>query len=252
MGYIGNEQRWKRLIEVDWLGQYAKTWVAFNAWYRNSFDLNSDREIINAIKNDEGYICSKIENYLSGNGSDQKSFQLDVANLHRSLSDTIVKSKDERISFEATVDYQHAKSVDEKRNNVSYKIEIDKDKNERIVTITNSNGTQIFFQTISRKNENDGPDTQQFANLSEAQQRTLKAFLDESTPIHNLLDHHGDYLEIGGFKFINNTNLIARAIIEILYQLRNALFHGEITPDSDTQEVYQPAYLILKSIIPGA
>ena len=252
MAYIGNEQQWKRLIEVDWLGQYIKAWIAFNAWYRNSFKLDHDREIIEAIKNGGGDICAKIENSLLGNGSDQKSFQSDVADLHRSLSDTVIKSKDKWISFEAIEDYQHAKFLDEKRNNISYKIKIDRGKKERIVTITNSNGTQIFFQTISRKNENDGPDTQQFANLSEAQQRTLKAFLDESTPIHNLLDHHGDYLEIGIFKFVNNTNLIARAIIEILYQLRNALFHGEITPDSETQGVYQPAYLILKSIIPEA
>ena len=37
MTYIGNEIQWKQLIEVDWLGQYVKAWVAFNAWYSNNF-----------------------------------------------------------------------------------------------------------------------------------------------------------------------------------------------------------------------
>ena len=249
MGYIGNEQRWRGLIEVDWLGQYAKAWAAFNAWYRNSFDLHSDRNIIDAIKNDEGYICSKIEDLLSGDSSDENSFQSDVADLHRSLSDTVIKSNSNRTSFHEIEDYQHAKFVEEIKNKISYKIEINRAERKRIVTVTKPNGTQIFCDTIRRREEN-SLDTQQFPSLSKAQERTLKGFLKESAPMHNLLYDGIDHLEIGSFKFINNTNLIARAIIEILYQLRNALFHGEITPDSKTQTVYQPAYLILKSIIP--
>lgn len=249
MGYIGNEQRWRGLIEVDWLGQYAKTWAAFNAWYRNNFTLDSDRDIINAIKKDGGYICSKIENSLSGDSSVQKSFQSDVADLHRSLSDTVIKSKCQWISFEEIEDYQHAKPIEEKKNTISYKIQINTAERKRIVTVTKSNGTQIFCDTIRRREEN-SLDTQQFPSLSKAQERTLEGFLKESAPMHNLLYDGIDHLEIGSFKFINNANLIARAIIEILYQLRNALFHGEITPDSKTQTVYQPAYLILKSIIP--
>ena len=254
MSYIGNEQQWKMLIEVDWLGQYIKAWIAFNAWYRNSFALNRDREIIDAIKNDSGHICSKIEDSLSGNSSSEKSFQSNVADLHGSLSGTIIKSMNKRISFEAIEDYRHAKPVAETKNNISYKIEVDIDRSEHIVQITNSNGREILCETIRRGNS---LDTQQLTYLSDAQKETLQGFLKESTPVHNLLVHDSDFREsnhreIGSFKFVDNTNLIARAIIEILYQLRNALFHGEITPDSETQEVYQPAYLILKSIIPGA
>ena len=252
MTYIGNEQQWKTLIEVDWLGQYIKAWIAFNAWYRNSFNLKYDWQIIEAIKNGGGNICAKVENLLVGNGSDQKSFQSNVADLHRSLSDKVIRCENKRISFEAVEDYQYATTVDEKKNNVSYKIQIDVNGKKRMVTITKSNGIQILCETISRKKEGDDLDTEKIASLSDAQKRTLDGFLNESKPIHNLLDYQGDHLVIGSFNFINNTNLIARAIIEILYQLRNGLFHGEITPDSETQPVYQPAYLILKSIIPGA
>ena len=249
MTYIGNEQLWKTLVEVDWLGQYIKAWIAFNAWYRNSFQsLKYDWQIIEAIKKDNGNIRSKIENLLSGTGLDRKSFQSDVADLHRLLSAKPIKSGGERISFEKIEDYQHAEPIDEKKNNVSYKIEIDVPNKKRVVTITTSNGVEILCRTIKR-----GAvlDTQQLT-LSDAQKRTLDGFLKASTPIHNLVASDSNSLEIGNFKFTNDPTLIARAIIEILYQLRNALFHGEITPDSETQEVYQPAYLILKSIIPGA
>ena len=258
MTYIGNEQQWKTLIEVDWLGQYIKAWIAFNAWYRNSFNLRSDWQIIEEIKNGGGDVCSKIENLLIGDSSDQISFQSDVADLHRSLSAKAIKSRSKRISFHEIEDYQFARPIDEKKNNVSYKIEIDVINKKRIVTITKSNGTQILYKTISREEEGINLDIETVASLSDAQKRTLKGLFNESTPVHSMLpihslrDHQGNHLEIGSFKFISNTTLIARAIIEILYQLRNTLFHGEITPDSETQRVYQPAYLILKLIIPGA
>ena len=252
MSYTGNEQQWKRLIEVDWLGQYVKAWVAFNAWYRNNFILKHDGKIIEAIKNDEGDICSKIENFLLGVSSDQKSFQLDVANLHRSLSNTIIKSNNKRISFEAIEDYKHAKNVEEIRRNITYEIEANPEQKERTITVKNSRGDVIFSKTIRRREETDNPDAEWFESLSDSQKQTLGAFLKESTPIHNLLTSSSANLDVGGFKFVDNINLIARAIITTLYHLRNSLFHGEITPDSEAHKVYQPAYLILKSIIPGA
>ena len=250
MSYIGNEQQWKQLIEVDWLGQYVKAWIAFNAWYRNSFSLRDDREIIDEIKNDGGNICSKIENNLSGNSSVQQSFQSAVADLHRSLSETVIKSKNRQISFQAIEDYKHAKPIKERKNNVLYKIKINRDGKQRLVTVKNSNGTKIYYDTINKGQEGNNFESQNSSRLSEAQKRTLRGFLEESTPIHNLLDYGSDPLEVGPYNFINETNLIGRAIIEILYQLRNALFHGDITPDLESQRVYQPAYLILKSLIP--
>ena len=203
-----------------------------------------------AIKNDEGDICTKIETFLAGNSSHQETFRSAVADLHRSLSDTIIKSKDRKISFEEIEDYRHAKSVDEIKNRVSYRIEIDIAEKKRLITITNSKGTAIYCATIDWKQERDNFNPQQVDTLSHAQNGALRGFLKESSPIHDLLYFGSNPLEIGSFKFINNPNLIARAIIEILYELRNALFHGEITPDLKTQRVYQPAYLILKSIIP--
>ena len=252
MSYRGNEQEWIKLIEVDWLGQYIKTWIAFNAWYKNNLSPANrchDRPFIEEIKNDSGEIRSKIENFLSGESSDQKLFQSNVANLHRSLSNKAIIDSSDRISFHEAEDYRYAKPIDETKNNVSYKIEIDENNRTRIVTIKNSNGDVILFKTIAGRNV---LDTQQLTCLSPTQRQTLNGFLKASTPIHNLLASDSNPLEIGSFKFINDPTLVARAIIEILYQLRNALFHGEITPDPETQEVYQPAYLILKSIIPGA
>ena len=257
MTYIGNELQWKRLIEVDWLGQYVKAWVAFNAWYSNNFKPPQgkkrfrDREIIEKIKNDEGGIRSKIENLLSGTDSNQKSFQSDVADLHKALSNITVKSSGKRIWLKEISDYHYVNSIHETRNNITYEIKIDSQNRQRIVTVT---GKKIFNKTITTKEEeifqnedwfNKLSDEGWFEKLSSAQRKYLRVFLADSLPIHNLLDFSNNPAG-----FTGDEKLIARAHIEILYQLRNALFHGEVTPN-EVQTVYQPAYLVLKQIIPG-
>lgn len=257
MTYIGNELQWKRLIEVDWLGQYVKAWVAFNAWYSNNFKPPQgkirfkDREIIEKIKNDEGGICSKIENLLSGTDSNQQSFQSDVADLHKALSDITVRSSGKRIWLKEISDYHYVNSIQEKRHNITYEIKIDSQNRQRIVKVT---GKRSFNKTITTEQEeifqsenwfDELSNSGWFEKLSQAQRKYLRVLLEDSLPIHNLLDFSIDPNTPTGEK-----KLIVRAHIEILYQLRNALFHGEVTPN-EVQTVYQPAYLVLKQIIPG-
>ena len=256
MTYIGNELQWKRLIDVDWLGQYVKAWVTFNAWYSNNFKPPqgkkrfSDRKIIEKIKDDEGGVCSKIENLLSGTEFNHKLFQSDVEALHKALSNITVKSNGKRIWLKEISDYHCVNSVEHTRYNIKYEIEIDSKRKERIVTVT---GKKIFNKVITAKEEEKFQNEDWFEQLSDSgwfeqlrqpQRKQLRVLLKESSPIHNLLDFSNDPNKFTGDK------LIARAHIEILYQLRNALFHGEVTPN-EVQTVYQPAYLVLKQIIPG-
>ena len=267
MTYIGNELHWKRLIEVDWLGQYVKAWVAFNAWYRNTIkpdpgeDPFGDREIIDKIKDDEGDICSTIEGFLSRDGLDEKSFQSDLADLHKSLDMVVVKSKEKKISFEGIEDYQYAKSIDKtERHGVTYEVKVDKNQKKRVVTVTAKSGNELFNETITKRKEKDFQGENWFENLvksgfferlSTTQRNYLKGYLEDSSPIHNLLIPNNAVTIIGTYKFTSDKKLIARSIVEILYELRNALFHGEITPGAKVENVYQPAYLVLKRIIPG-
>ena len=262
MTYIGNELQWKKLIEVDWLGQYIKAWVAFNAWYRNNFKPPpekrfSDSDIIEKIKNDEGGICSKIENLLSGTDSTQKLFQSDVAALHKALSQIPVKSKGKRIWLKEIWDYHYVNPIEYTRHTIKYEIQIDSNQKKRTIKVTRTKAAkaakEIFNKDITAAEEEkfqsedwfeNLSDSGWFENLSQSQRSQLRVHLKESSPFHNLHDFSPDPNQFTGDK-----KLIARAHIEILYQLRNALFHGEVTPNK-VQTVYQPAYLVLKQIIP--
>lgn len=49
--------------------------------------------------------------------------------------------------------------------------------------------------------------------------------------------------------FIDDTDLLAQGIIEILYNLRCILFHGEIQPSKDNLKIYEPAFYMLRLLI---
>ena len=217
-----------------------------------------DREIIQKLKSGKKEICSTIARFFMRQGTESKAFQSSVAELQSLLALTGIESERRKISFETIVDYKHAKTINETIDDTIYEIKIDIEKSKRRVVVKDSSDENIYCGTIALKSESLNPDEKWFKSvlaqtphsLSAPQQETLMAFLKESSPIHNLLTGtENDCIEIEGFRFVNNQDLIARALIEILYQLRNTLFHGEITPTPEIQKVYEPAYLILKRII---
>ena len=52
-----------------------------------------------------------------------------------------------------------------------------------------------------------------------------------------------------GCNFKNDLELIAKATITVIYNLRNSLFHGQLVPNRNTQLVYEPAYHILRMLV---
>jgi len=43
--FIDNREAWLRMSGIDYLGQFIKTWLAFNAWYRGAYTETQDRKI---------------------------------------------------------------------------------------------------------------------------------------------------------------------------------------------------------------
>jgi hypothetical protein len=54
---------------------------------------------------------------------------------------------------------------------------------------------------------------------------------------------------MGGAAFIKDSDLICKGMLEALYLLRNKLFHGEVTPNEGSQEVYRHSYFILMAAL---
>jgi len=48
--FTDHRDRWLQMSEIDYLGQFVKAWLAFNAWYRSAYSETTDRKIIEEIK----------------------------------------------------------------------------------------------------------------------------------------------------------------------------------------------------------
>jgi hypothetical protein len=58
-----------------------------------------------------------------------------------------------------------------------------------------------------------------------------------------------DLLQYGDTAFINDPTKVFSALIDVIYSLRNALFHGAITPNDTHNEICEPAYHIVMRIV---
>jgi len=51
--FIENRDAWLRMSDIDSLGQFVKSWLAFNAWYRSAYNEAQDSKIIHEINGRE-------------------------------------------------------------------------------------------------------------------------------------------------------------------------------------------------------
>ncbi len=276
--YTENEERWKQLSDIDWFTNFVKVWIAFNAWYKNHYpDLKTDREILEEIKRTSS-IKSKFNSFLNGNGEKHTYFRDQLGFLHYKLQNKEIKHKGIRLSFEEYVNidrkskrlnppYERFNIIyDISRNSVNTeehyvkfdKIQIKRKTGDDILNLTN---IEIYYGNVNEYQNKVKFFVQQdkrFSVLSNPQKETIIHIMNtELNPfkIINFLQMSNEDIKnenfyvFGNFKFIKKADLIFSAVIDILYSLRNVLFHGEIIPDKETNEVYEPAYKILKMLI---
>jgi len=60
---------------------------------------------------------------------------------------------------------------------------------------------------------------------------------------------HVAQTRINTTNFIQAPEKIFSAVVDITYNLRNALFHGSITPNEQHNEIYEPAYHIVMRFV---
>jgi len=257
--YTENEEKWKQLIDIDYFTHFVKAWVTFNAWYKNHFpDITSDRDAINNIQEQGNSIKHRFKGYLTGEDENSRIFRQDLGHLRYMLLNQNIENRGKRIYFESfalTVDRTQLKQEDKKRN-IDYLVEVKlrrSEVQEVIAKVTKSDGTVLLNYTHTNYSENDLLVFADFTNrLSQAQQGYIIGCFKRATPYQNiqiLTNDPKDNIDLISCKFKNDPELIFKLTIEILYNLRNVLFHGQIVPDKQTNKVYEPAYKILKMLL---
>jgi len=276
--YTENSEKWKSLASIDYFTQFVKAWIPFNAWYKNYYpSLETDRAAINEIKTHSNKFRNKLISLLKDRGNEGIAFKSRIAELHVELERKHIFNKGSRINFEnISIENNPKLNHDLTYNGCKYEVKrgIPNRSGEIDIFIYGRKGIITFQRTQTNGFDvNDLTDNPDFLKLSPIQQGFLKECYEHINPSKriNLLIQDPEiikkakdssnrksrakrlraeeWIEVGNLLFINDPDKICKGIIEILYNLRNVLFHGEIIPDSDTNKVYEPAYQVLYTLI---
>jgi len=264
-----NIKRWIEQSNIDYITHFIKAWIAFNSWYNFSYQiLKTDREIINNIKSTSNPVSKAINYYLESDNINN-DFSMYLNSLHYALLNSQIDKEGQLLSFSSIIKERNNTNVidNEKRNTIKYYLKRE-DANrygeiEGIEIFLKDRNNQTFFNYshdeynwihLSSKARDKG--------LSQSQIVNLKGFFDELKPLvtidlieENPTDSPRNYYDCNNLKLKRDHNAnrpsyyVCSAVIEVIYQLRNLLFHGELIPNDSVQPVYKDAYMLLKLIL---
>jgi len=238
----------------------VKAWIPFNAWYRQEYAaLNQEREILDAIKVDGNKIRSRFIARLEGGDPETQEIHNHIAALHRRLAtDPLADRMGRRIGFDNVVVGRNPKAQDEaKIYGFTYRVERRKNAaKEHEVHCQALNKSSAPFRTFIVPGEWDVDALEShtdYLSLDVPDRVRLKACHAKINPylFRNLIaqSREGNAITMDGFRFIDDRAAIFAGLVDVLYGLRNLLFHGELVPDPTTNRTYEPAYHLLRHMI---
>jgi len=266
-----NINRWIEQSDIDYIGHYIKAWIPFNAWYNNTYQsLVTDREKINEIKNNPNTARNAINTLMEGDSATSLEFKSHLATLIFHTNELNIQGRDGIINFDNIIKVKN--TVNQKnedfgvnkyfirRTDGTYvgqvtQLQINVNKKLNNSSVFNYAHTEYDLEHLQNF-----PTYQALSPQVKTQIRIyfqeLKPFSTESIIEFNTSDKPKNYYKCDNFNLKRDltstscyAHLIVKALIEILYQLRNVVFHGELVPNRDAQKVYAPAFHILKTIL---
>lgn len=264
-GLQDNLRRWRDAAEIDWFSQFIKAWIPFNAWMTDTFGDLADRELLDKVKDGRNVVYNRVVPMLSrrlpqardtqagwqDDSADAQDFRLQIAELHRRLQSCVVECRRGRVSFE-TVDIGANGHKDEQRTRRNRQLRVRRDhpnKGEITLEITASTSSAAFALILAQYDRRLLEDEPTFQALRDEHRSTLLDMFETVAPrrIITVLAPHGetDVLTFGTVGFINDPAKVFSAMVDVIYNLRNALFHGSITPNETHNAIYEPAYHIV-------
>jgi len=267
-----NIVRWIQQSDIDYIGHFIKAWIPFNAWYNSSFPtLHTDRDKISAIKSQPNSVRNGINSLMESSSQEGQEFRSYLSALYYQLQQNQIDGRDGRIWFENALKERNPVN---KIDNIEYR----RDKYYLERTDGKHLGEIIEMKVIVKRKSDNHPilnyshteyDLQHlqahpdYQRLSDTKKEQVRLLFQELIPVKidtlieiNKRDTPRNYYECDSYTLkrdATNTDCpsiyIVKALIEVLYQLRNVLFHGELVPNNGAQKVYKEAYSILKMIL---
>jgi hypothetical protein len=268
-GLADNLKRWRDAAEVDWFSQFIKAWIPFNAWMTDTYGDLPDKDLLDKVKGTANVVKNRTVPMLAKNlkvahdaeggwqddSADAQDFRLQIGQLHRCLQECVVEGRRGRVSFE-TVDIGANLKKEEKETKWKRDYRVRRDhpnKGEVHLEISASKTKPAYALTLTSHSLKTLEDDGTFAALAVEQRTLLISQFNAVAPrlVMNVLAEHGAQKKLiyGDVHFMNDAEKNFSALIDITYSLRNALFHGSITPNETHNRIYKPAYLIAMRLV---
>lgn len=268
-GLKDNLKRWRDAAEIDWFSQFIKAWIPFNAWMTDTYGDLQDRELLDKVKAGKNVVINRVVPMLSlrlrpsrdaepgwqDDSQEAKEFRLQIAELHRLLQSCVIDGRRGRVSFE-TVDVGASSHKDEKRTkwNRSFRVRRDyPNKSEITLEMSATKTSASFSLQLTQHDRRQIEDDSNFQALRSEHRSTLLDMFETVAPrkMVSVLAPSGqsDVLKFGDASFTNDPEKIFSALVDVIYNLRNALFHGSITPNETHNKIYEPAYHIVMRFV---
>ena len=259
--FVDNKDRWLAIAkgEFDYSIFFIKSWLPFNAWYCNNYPQfkNVDAPILKEIKIDHNVFRGRIIAHLTNDNPESERFRKYLVELYTLLEKCNVPNAVNKISFKSIYFRENIVRVFTKTfRNIDYKLELVipiPPHNIKIRGVIIKNALNIFPYQNTKYDLEHLKNDPQFLSLPEISKNIILKGFEQINPKakENLIvDKQRDSLAlISDVYFINDSDLLSQAIIEVLYRLRCILFHGEIQPSKDNLEIYEPAYYMLRILL---
>jgi hypothetical protein len=273
-------ERWISRAEMDYYTMFIKTWIPFNSWYMRDFydetcspKRTSDREIIDHLIGNDNKYKSKIQNLLKATDEQGQEFKRLISKLHFELVDHTIPNEEERVSFYNT---SLSKNALKKYSSpplgqfiyfAEFKDQLPKTQKRWICEIqkkTNNQtvqGVELFNWSLDELNNH--PDFLSVSDINDRNQlrqafmqinpmKPTEIILPPKRSRSNKIVAPSNSMVIDESKnlyFVDDHDLVSKIIIQLIYELRCKLFHGELDPSEANMGVYENAFKIQRMLI---
>lgn len=252
-----NLRRWREAAEIDWFSQFIKAWIPFNAWLTDSFGELTDRQLLDRVVAGNNVVFNRIVPMLNpeeDRSQDAIEFRVQVAELHRLLQGCVVEGRRGRISFER-VDMGANLHLHEVQTHRGFSFSVHRNnpaKPQVTLEIKNRASVTIFPLVQPEYNRSEVEADRGFVTLRDWQRDKLLSCYEAVRPriIESALASGARVSFLyANTSFVGDPYKVFKALIDVLYGVRNALFHGSITPNQQHNEIYEPAYHIVMRLV---
>lgn len=256
--FIENREAWLRLSEIDYLGQFVKVWLSFNAWYRSAYTETQDRAIINELKWQANPVANVVRPLLEDKNSDTANqLRSDIGMLHDRLEHYELRTgkndQTRRITLCSVYLQDHApRPLTESSHGIQYRVELCTNRHIKC-NVTNRQGRSLLTCDHDRHDISTLESEPGLSRLNTKQLGIIRLLYQQAAPRHvvDLTKSVSDsqVFQCGAFKFYGDRDTLFAAVVEIIYLMRCHLFHGELVPTKQANACYEPAYRIVRRFL---